>query len=39
MNLDLTEDQTQIRDAVRELCQREFGAAAAKWDRDDAIPP
>jgi alkylation response protein AidB-like acyl-CoA dehydrogenase len=39
MNLDLTEDQVQIRDAVRELCQAEFGTAAAKWDRDDAIPP
>jgi alkylation response protein AidB-like acyl-CoA dehydrogenase len=38
MNLDLTEDQAHIRDAVRELCQTEFGAAAAKWDRDDAIP-
>jgi alkylation response protein AidB-like acyl-CoA dehydrogenase len=39
MNLDFTEDQAQIRDAVRELCQREFGAAAAQWDRDDSIPP
>ena len=38
MNFDLTEDQVQIRDAVRELCQREFGRAAAQWDRDDAIP-
>jgi len=39
MNLDLTEDQVLIRDAVRELCHKEFGAAAAKWDHDDAIPP
>jgi len=38
MNLDLTEDQVLIRDTVRELCRTEFGAAAAKWDRDDAIP-
>ena len=39
MNLDLTEDQAHIREAVRELCQGEFGSEAAKWDRDDAIPP
>ena len=39
MNFDLTEDQVQIRDAVRELCRGEFGPQAAKWDRDDAIPP
>jgi alkylation response protein AidB-like acyl-CoA dehydrogenase len=39
MNLDLTEDQTQIRDAVRSLCRGEFAVQAAKWDRDDAIPP
>jgi len=38
MNLDLTEDQTQIRDAVRELCRGEFASQAAKWDGDDAIP-
>ena len=38
MNFDLTEDQLQIRDAVRELCRGEFGTQAAKWDRDDAIP-
>jgi alkylation response protein AidB-like acyl-CoA dehydrogenase len=38
MNLDLTEDQTQIRDAVRELCRGEFASQAAKWDSDDAIP-
>ena len=39
MNLDLTEDQTLIRDTVRELCQREFAPQAANWDRDDAVPP
>ncbi len=39
MNLDLTEDQTLIRDAVRDLCRSEFASQAAKWDRDDAIPP
>jgi hypothetical protein len=39
MNLDLTEDQVAIRDAVRELCRGEFASQAAKWDRDDAIPP
>jgi alkylation response protein AidB-like acyl-CoA dehydrogenase len=38
MQLDLTEDQVQIRDAVRALCRGEFAAQAAKWDRDDAIP-
>ena len=39
MNLDLTEDQIQIRDAVRDLCRSEFAAQSAQWDRDDAIPP
>ena len=39
MNLDLTEDQILIRDAVRDLCRTEFAAQAAQWDRDDAIPP
>jgi acyl-CoA dehydrogenase len=38
MNLDLTEDQIVIRDAVRELCQGEFAPQAARWDHDDAIP-
>src|SRR5262245_28158062 len=38
MNLDLTEDQTQIREAVRDLCRGEFVSQAAKWDRDDAVP-
>ncbi len=39
MNLDLTEDQTLIRDAVRDLCRGEFASQAATWDADDAIPP
>jgi len=39
MNLDLTEDQVLIRDAVRELCRGEFASQAAKWDCEDAIPP
>ena len=39
MNFDLTEDQVQIRDAVRELCRGEFASQAAKWDQADAIPP
>src|SRR5262249_17329780 len=38
MNFDLSEEQIQIRDAVRELCRSEFASQAAKWDRDDAIP-
>jgi hypothetical protein len=38
MNFDLTEDQILIRNTVRELCRREFGAEVAKWDRDAAIP-
>jgi alkylation response protein AidB-like acyl-CoA dehydrogenase len=32
MNLDLTEEQIQIRDAIRDLCQTEFGPKAAEWD-------
>ncbi len=39
MNLDLTEDQTQIRDAVRELCRGEFAPHAARWDRESKVPP
>lgn len=37
MNLDITEDQIQIRAAVRELCQREFAPRAAQWDRDGQV--
>jgi alkylation response protein AidB-like acyl-CoA dehydrogenase len=38
MNFDLSEDQIQIRDAVRELCAREFAPHAERWDRDNAVP-
>ncbi len=38
MNLDLTADQIQIRDAVRDLCRKEFAPHAASWDRDTAVP-
>ena len=38
MNLDLTEDQAQIRDAVRELCVQEFAPHAARWDQDGTVP-
>jgi alkylation response protein AidB-like acyl-CoA dehydrogenase len=38
MNLDLTEDQVQIRDAVRELCRREFAPHAAAWDAAQGVP-
>ncbi len=38
MNLDVTEDQKQIREAVRELCRGEFAAHATDWDRDAHIP-
>ncbi len=38
MNLDLTEEQTAIRDTVRELCQNEFAPHAEKWDREDDVP-
>jgi alkylation response protein AidB-like acyl-CoA dehydrogenase len=37
MNLDLTEDQIQIRETVRDLCRREFGPRAALWDRDGKV--
>ncbi len=38
MNLDLTEEQIQIRDAVRELCRKEFGPHAARWDAEQGVP-
>jgi alkylation response protein AidB-like acyl-CoA dehydrogenase len=37
VNLDLTEEQTQIRDTVRDLCRREFAPRAALWDRDGKV--
>jgi alkylation response protein AidB-like acyl-CoA dehydrogenase len=38
MNLDLTDDQIAIRDAVRELCASEFAPHAARWDQDSEVP-
>ena len=38
MQLDLSADQIQIRDLVRELCTREFAAEAARWDREKIVP-
>jgi acyl-CoA dehydrogenase len=38
MNFDLSEDQTQIRDAVRELCAREFGPHVAHWEAEAEVP-
>lgn len=38
MNLDLTEDQIQIRDAVRDLCRAEFAPYAAQWDAQGHVP-
>ncbi len=38
MNLDLTEEQIQIRDAVRELCRSEFAPHAAAWDAEQGVP-
>jgi len=39
MNFDLAEDQVAVRDAVRELCTREFAPHAARWDQEGAVPP
>ena len=38
MQLDVTEEQNAIREAVRELCAREFAPHAARWDRDGEVP-
>ena len=38
MNFDLTDEQRLIRDAVRELCAREFAEESAEWDRNGAVP-
>jgi len=38
MQLDLSEDQQSIRDAVRELCAAEFAPHAARWDQDADVP-
>jgi alkylation response protein AidB-like acyl-CoA dehydrogenase len=38
MNYDLSEDQIQIRDSVRELCAAEFAPHAARWDAEGDVP-
>jgi alkylation response protein AidB-like acyl-CoA dehydrogenase len=38
MNFDLTEDQRMVRDAVRELCEREFAPYAPGWDQKGIVP-
>ena len=38
MNLDLTEDQQAIRDAVRDLCRSEFAPHAMAWDAEQGVP-
>jgi alkylation response protein AidB-like acyl-CoA dehydrogenase len=38
MDFDLTSEQIQIRDAVRELCDREFRPHAARWDQEGSVP-
>ena len=38
MNFDLTEDQRMVRDAVRELCEREFAPFAPGWDHEGIVP-
>jgi alkylation response protein AidB-like acyl-CoA dehydrogenase len=38
MNLDYTEDQIAIRDAVRGLCRERFAPHAYAWDQEAAVP-
>src|SRR5882672_7421615 len=38
MQLDLSEEQTQIRDAVRELCAHEFAPEVGRWDLEAIVP-
>jgi len=38
MQLDLSEEQVQIRDAVRELCAREFAPEVGRWDLEAIVP-
>jgi alkylation response protein AidB-like acyl-CoA dehydrogenase len=38
MNFDLSPDQRDIRDAVRELCASEFAPHAARWDHEAEVP-
>lgn len=38
MQLDLTEDQILIRDAVRALCRTEFAPHSREWDAEGDVP-
>jgi len=38
MNLDLSEEQLEVRAIVRELCRREFAKEAERWDRQAIVP-
>jgi alkylation response protein AidB-like acyl-CoA dehydrogenase len=38
VNFDLSPDQIAIRDAVRDLCAREFEPHAARWDQEGDVP-
>jgi len=38
MNFDLSEEQTLIRDTVRDLCAREFAPHAGRWERESEVP-
>jgi acyl-CoA dehydrogenase len=38
VNLDLSEEQIQIRDAVRELCAADFAPHSARWDEEGDVP-
>ena len=38
MQLDLSEEQTQIRDVVRDLCAREFVPEVGRWDLEAIVP-
>nr|MDQ3043640.1 acyl-CoA dehydrogenase family protein [Chloroflexota bacterium] len=39
MNFDLTDEQTQIRDMVREFAQREVAPFIQEWDAKGAFQP
>jgi alkylation response protein AidB-like acyl-CoA dehydrogenase len=38
MNFDLTPEQIEVRDFVREVAQKEWGPAAEQWEKDGAVP-
>src|SRR5260221_7723848 len=38
MQLDLSEEQIQIRAAVRDLCAREFAPEVGRWDLEAIVP-